>query len=135
MTVVNKQEFQDHYKGGQSPQKFQLDSIYGMCFRLSLSFTVELVERSLGLDGKHLNFIIEHGAKGGGACPEIVRQIKKHVPELRDVLGTCVLEEKCKFPGLQGADAVSYSGYRQEREGNESELMDFNPNWNLESAK
>jgi len=48
-------------------------------------------------------------------CPEIVNQIKKHVPELREVLGTCVLKEKCDLPGLQGADAVSYSGYRQER--------------------
>jgi hypothetical protein len=64
-----------------------------------------------------------------------VKQIKKHVPQLRDVLGTCVLEEKCKLPGLQGADAVSYSGYRQEREGDDSELMDFDPDWDLEKAK
>jgi hypothetical protein len=67
------------------------------------------------LEGNEFNFIVENGAKGAGACPEIVNQIKKHVPELREVLGTCVLKEKCDLPGLQGADAVSYSGYRQER--------------------
>jgi len=87
------------------------------------------------LDGNEFNFIVENGAKGAGACPEIVSQIKKHVPELREVLGTCVLKEKCDLPGLQGADAVSYSGYRQEREGEESELMDFDPDWDLDKAR
>jgi hypothetical protein len=75
------------------------------------------------------------GAKGAGSCPEIVSQIKKHVPELREIIGTCILKEKCDLPGLQGADAVSYSGYRQERAGDESELMDFDPNWDLDKAK
>jgi hypothetical protein len=135
VTVVNKEEFQEHYKKGQSPKKFQLDSIYGMCFRLSMAFTLELIERHMGLVGNEVNFIVEDGAKGAGACPEIVKQIKKHVPQLRDVLRVCVLEEKCKLPGLQGADAISYSGYRQEREGDESDLMDFDPDWNLEKAK
>ena len=135
VTVVNKQEFKDHYKTGTQPKKFQLDSVYGMCFRLSLAFTLELIERSIGLDGNQVNFIVEDGHLNAGACPEIVKQIKKHVPELRDVLGTCVLKEKCELPGLQGADAVSYSGYRQEREGDESELMDFDPDWDLETAK
>ena len=106
-----------------------------MCFRLSLAFTLELIERHFGLEGNQINYVVENGAKGAGSCPEIVKQVKKHVPELRDVIGTCVLEEKCKLPGLQGADAVSYSGYRQEREGDKSELMDFDPAWNLEKAK
>lgn len=135
VTVVNKQEFQEHCKSGNSPKKFQLDSVYGMCFRLSLAFTLELIQRSIGLQGNQINFIVEDGATNAGACSEIVKQIKKYVPELRDVLGTCVLEEKCKLPGLQGADAISYSGYRQEREGDESELMDFDPNWDLTKAK
>ena len=135
VTVVNKEEFQQHYKTGPSPKKFQLDSVYGMCFRLSLAFTLELVERSVGLEGNEFDFIVENGAKGAGACPEIVNQIKKHVPDLREILGTCVLKEKCDLPGLQGADAVSYSGYRQEREGNESELMDFDPDWDLDNAR
>jgi hypothetical protein len=135
VTVVNKEEFLEHYKSDQSPKKFQLDSIYGMCFRLSLAFTLELIERSIGLQGNQMNFIVEDGAKGAGSCPEIVKQIKKHVPELRDSLGSCILEDKCSLPGLQGADAISYSGYRQEREGDESELMDFDPDWDLDKAK
>jgi hypothetical protein len=135
VTVVNKEEFNEHYKSGLSPKKFQLDSIYGMCFRLSLAFTLELIERSIGLEGHEINFTVESGAKGSGSCPKIVEQIKKHMPELRSVLGTCVLKDKCSLPGLQGADAISYSGYRQEREGDESELMDFDPNWTLDKAK
>jgi hypothetical protein len=135
VTVVNKKEFQEHYKAGPSPKKFQLDSAYGMCFRLSLAFTLELAERSVGLDGKVFDFIVEDGAKSAGACLEIVNQIKKHVSELQNVLGTCVLKEKCDLPGLQGADAVSYSGYRRERLGGESELMDFDPDWDLDKAK
>jgi hypothetical protein len=100
VTVVNKKEFQEHYKAGLSPKKFQLDSIYGMCFRLSLAFTLELIERSIGLDGNEINFVVEDGAKNSGACPEIVAQIKKHVPDLREILGTCILKEKCSLPGL-----------------------------------
>jgi hypothetical protein len=135
VTVVNKQEFIESYKSGPAPQKFQLDSIYGMCFRLSLAFALQLLERSIGLEGNQLNFIVEEGAKGAGSCPEIVQQIKKHVPQLRDVVGSCVLEEKCKLPGLQGADAVSYAGYRQERAGDETQLMDFDPDWDLDKAR
>jgi len=104
-------------------------------FCLSLAFTLELIERSIGLEGNQINFIIEDGAKGAGACPEIVAQIKKHVPQLRGALGSCTLEAKRKLPGLQGADAVSYSGYRQEIDGSESELMDFDPGWDLHKAK
>ena len=103
VTVVNKQEFQEYYKQGLAPRKFQLDSIYGMCFRLSLAFTLELIERSIGLEGMEINFIVEAGAKGAGSCPEIVKQIQKHVPELRNVLGECSLREKCSLFGLQGA--------------------------------
>ena len=117
------------------PKKIPTQFIYGMCFRLSLAFTLELVERSIGLEGNEISLIVEDGAKGAGFCPEIVSQIKKHVSELREIIGTCVLKEKCDLPGLQSADAVSYSGYRQEREGNEFELMDFDPNWDLDKAK
>jgi hypothetical protein len=134
VTVVNKQEFQEHYKSGQPPQKFQLDSIYGMCFRLSLAFTLELAERSIGLEGNQFNFIVEDGHPNAGACSEIVKQIKKHVPELGAVLGTCILEKKYKLPGLQGADAISYAGYLEEIDG-DAQLMDFENDWNLDNAK
>jgi len=135
VTVVRKDEFQEHYKSGDRPKKLQLDSIYGLCFRLSLSFTAELLERSFGLTGRKINFVVESGHPNAGACPVIFDQIKKHVSELRDVLGTCTIEDKKKLAGLQGADAVSYAGYQQEKGGDESELMDFAPDWNLEKAK
>jgi hypothetical protein len=135
VTVVRKDEFQDCYKSGDRPKKLQLDSIYGLCFRLSLSFTVELVERSFGLDGRQINFIVESGHSNAGACHIIFDQIKKHVSELRDVLGTCTIEDKKELAGLQGADAVSYAGYQQEKGGDESELMDFAPDWNLDNAR
>lgn len=135
VTVVRKDEFQQFYKGGERPKKLQLDSIYGLCFRLSLSFAVELVERSFGLIGQEINFIVEAGHHNAGSCQTIFNQIKKHVPELSDVLGACTVEDKRKLPGLQGADAVSYAGYQQEKSGDEADLMDFAPNWNLESAK
>jgi hypothetical protein len=51
------------------------------------------------------------------------------------VLGTCTIEDKKELAGLQGADAVSYAGYQQEKGGDESELMDFAPDWNLDNAR
>jgi hypothetical protein len=51
------------------------------------------------------------------------------------VLGECVIANKKAFSSLQGADAVSYAGYQQEKSGDQSELMDFEPTWNLENAK
>jgi hypothetical protein len=135
VTVIRKDEFQQHYRSGDKPKKLQLDSIYGMCFRLSLAFVLELAERSLGLEGNQFSFVVEAGHSNAGAAPAIVEQIKKHVPDLRAALGTCAIEDKKTLPGLQGADAVSYAGYQQEKGGDETELMDFNSDWNLDNAK
>jgi hypothetical protein len=135
VTVLQKDQYQSLYKSGEQPKKFQLDSMYGLSFRCSLAFVVELAQRSIDSDDLKINFTIESGHSNSGACPAIVSQLKKHVPEMARVLGECVIEDKKALPGLQGADAVSYAGYQQEKSGDTSELMDFEPTWNLDNAK
>jgi len=135
VTLVKKDEFQKFYKSGDKPKKLQLDSIYGLAFRCSLSFAVEMALRSGLRNDLTMNFIVESGHVNAGACKVIFDQIKKHVAEMAGILGDCLVKHKKDYPGLQGADAVSYAGYQQEYHGNESELMHFEVDWNLENAQ
>ncbi len=135
VAVMRKDEYEGHYKTGERPRKIPLDSMYGLCFRISLGFAAEIVERSGGIQDSQINFILESGHRNYGDAKRIFEQIKKGVPELADVLGTCESGDKKEFPGLQGADAVSYAGYQQEKMGDDSGLMDFAPEWNLDDAR
>jgi Protein of unknown function (DUF3800) len=135
VTLIRKDDFKKFYKDGPNPRRLQKDSLYGMAFRCSLSFAVEMTLLSVPRKGLTINFLVESGHPNAGACHVIFDQIKENVPEMAEILGECLIKPKKDFPGLQSADAISYAGYQQEYHGDESELMDFEFDWKLANAK
>jgi Protein of unknown function (DUF3800) len=123
-TLLRKSEYHGHYRSGERPKKIPLDSMYGICFRCSLSLASELSDRAFGSGNYVLNFVLEENQRFGDAL-RIFHQIKKYLPELAKVLGTCIPGKKKEYAGLQGADAISFSGYRHEVIGDESDLVGF----------
>jgi hypothetical protein len=61
VTVLQKDQYQSLYKSGEQPKKLQLDSMYGLSFRCSLAFVVELAQRSIESESLTINFSIESG--------------------------------------------------------------------------
>jgi len=49
--------------------------MYGLCFRCSLAFVVELVERSIDPADLKIDFVVESGHPNAGACKSITDRI------------------------------------------------------------
>jgi Protein of unknown function (DUF3800) len=134
VTHMNKAEYEREYKAPSGLTRIQHDTQYGMCFRTSLSFVVEMLERTLETQEFEVNFILEESSYFGDAY-RIHQQIKKYVPEVAKHLSTCIPVEKKRNYGVQSADAVSYAAYQHQVIGDFSDLATFEPNWHMKDAK
>jgi hypothetical protein len=122
---IQQDEYIQNYKSGDRPKKIPLDSMYGLCFRHVVVFVVDTLAKSLNRNDIEANFVLEAGHKNSGDALRIFDQMKNDKSGRPVALGTLALEGKKKFYGLQGADLVSHTFYRAERE-NEGD-MDLTP--------
>jgi hypothetical protein len=113
---MTKTDFDEHYLTEPRPKKFQMDSQYGVCFRTALVFAVGMLraEFPAEMERSLVHLILEDGARGIGDASRIVAQLREH--ESRNYgrfIGTLTLGEKRRFPGLQIADSVASSSWKQ----------------------
>ncbi len=133
-TVLNKGDYEREYKSPTGLTRIQHDTEYGICFRVSLSLAVEMLERTFETPDFVVNFLIEDSHHFGDAH-RIFKQIQKHVPDVAKHLGNCVPVGKKDNYGVQSADAISYAAYKHEALGDQSDLINYEPDWYLKDAK
>ena len=82
-----------------------------------------------------LDFVIEEGHSNEGAPAEIVSLLKrKKIPEVSEFLGTVLLGEKKKVPGLQAADGLAFGAWHMESTKNYS-LVDVAPDATVKALR
>lgn len=117
-TMLRKADYDRHYIAGERPREKQLDSMYGICFRRSLSLICESTPYYLKRDDLEINFILEDGHKNAGDAVRIFNEIKSvGAPEIVRRLKAISFAGKLSYSGLQGADASAYIAFQQEMEG------------------
>src|SRR4029077_2036808 len=134
-TIMQKSEYEEFYKSPPGLTRIQHDTQYGVCFRQSLTFAVEMAKTHFG-ENFILNFILEENNRFEDAH-RILKQIKKYVPDMAKHLGTCIPGEKKKYYALQGADAISYAAYQLEGRGvkDNPNLVEFGIDRTLAGAR
>jgi len=131
---LHKKDYDEHYIAGHRPGKIQLDTMYGVCLRMCLSFAIEMTQTVVAWENPKIKFVLEACHKNAADATRIFEQVRKGVPELRDVLDTIVFVEKDAAYGVQRADAVAYAANLLER-GGDLELTDFGPGADIYAAK
>lgn len=112
--------YEEHYIAGYRPQKVQLDSPYGLCFRYCLSFVPVLAKQTFGDRELEINFVLESGHENAGDAERIFHKVKNSrfanddERAIMAMLNTITFGDKKTFPGLQAADINAYSGYQHE---------------------
>lgn len=132
--TLHKKDYDGHYRDGPKPRKIPLDTMYGCCFRMCLSFAIDMAEKIVEWKDPQIRFVLEKGHRHAGDAERVFNQVKKGVPELRSVLAGIEFIEKDAAFGVQGADAVSYAANMQEREGG-LDLADFGPGVDIAAAR
>jgi hypothetical protein len=109
---LDKRAYEDEYLAGGRPNKPQLDTRYGVCFRFLAAFLFTRLPGLIGRNDFVVNFLLEDGAVGSADCKRLLRDMKKQVPETRTALGEVEFGDKKKHPGLQAADALAFGAYK-----------------------
>jgi hypothetical protein len=115
VTRLDEIDYKKIYKAGKWGGKAQPDSMYGLCFRYTLSAVLDIGLRELRRPDLRLDFIIESGHPNEGAPNEIMRQLRgKKISGVSEFLGTVTPMEKEDCYGLQAADALAYGAAQAE---------------------
>ncbi len=109
---LDKRSYETAYLAGGRPNKPQLDTRYGVCFRYLAAFLFTRIPGLIGRDDFVVNFMLEDGAAGSADCKRLLRDMKKQVLETRATLGEVEFDDKKKHPGLQAADALTFGAYK-----------------------
>ena len=113
---LDKQSYDEFYIAGQRPNKPQLDTMYGVCFRYTMSFLIIELPILFCRDDMELHLILESGDVGSGDAVRIVTQVKKDLPNDTKMLGGVSFGKKEEYPGLQVADFLAHDFFRLEQE-------------------
>jgi hypothetical protein len=105
---LDKESYENHYVAGERVKKPQLDTRYSVCFRYLSAFLYLQLPTLLGRDDFTIDFLLESGATGSADARRVLNDVKKQLPETREVLGTIDFGEKEKYPGLQVSDLMSF---------------------------
>jgi hypothetical protein len=116
-TMVRKDDYEQYYLKGPKPNKARLDSMYGICFRRSLSLICNSALDYLGRDDLQFHFVLEEGHKNAGDAVRIFNEIKNGPHSISRTLQTISFGDKSSFPGLQGADINAYMAFQMEQAG------------------
>jgi len=114
---LENDDYERCYLGPGPVKKLQLDSKYGVCIRVAMSFLPGMLREHLRHDDFKVNLILESGDKsiGAGDAVRVFNQIKEHAPEFGRHFGTIAFGKKRDFPGLQAADGIVAPVHRMER--------------------
>lgn len=105
---MEREVYETCYKNVKRPsRKYRPDTDYALCFRSVLSFVPEYIAMGLRTRDIEVNFILEEHERFGDAH-RVFLEIKNDIPEIGQLLGTCVPGAKKRFPGLRGADWQAY---------------------------
>ncbi len=114
-TALNRDDFRHHYIAGSRPRKIQLDTEYGLSFRLILNFVIQTIERQGFNEKVELYVVLEAGHKNAGDALRLFDVFKKHAPpEWREMVKSVTFARKKDSPGLQAADFLAYPAWRLE---------------------
>ena len=112
---LREADYKEFYRDGPWEGKAQPDSMYGLSFRYCLSFVLQQVLLEIPSKDFILNFVAEEGHPNEGAPATIVSQLKrKRISGVSEFLGTAILGEKTKTPGLQAADGLAFGTWHLE---------------------
>jgi hypothetical protein len=110
--MLRDEEYRQFYKSGDWPRRSRPDSQYGLCLRFCLSWLPRHLCEQLRRDDLTINFILEAGHKNAGDAVRVFDEAKlEGDPALVRVLGAISFDDKRKWPGLQGADAIAYNAF------------------------
>jgi hypothetical protein len=135
-TVTLKHEdYRDFYLSNTRPKKFLLDSKYGLCFRILLSFLPTMVQKSFGNNKIEMHIVLEAGATGVGFgdTERIFDLFKRNTkPEIARIVKTRTVVNKKESRGLQIADMIAYGAFRAEQR--QPTLTYYHPESSIDDA-
>jgi hypothetical protein len=111
---VNDKDYREVFLGGGKSTKTQLDSRYGLCFRMIMSLVFKKVYDEEKRDDLTVNMVLEDGAQNSGDAERIFKLFKAHAPLAR-MAGTISFGKKKEFAGLQAADGAASGVFRLEK--------------------
>ena len=115
---MDRDDYDKFYIPPENPDRAPFDSKYGVCFRCCMSLLPAYIREEMGREDLDISLIVESGHPNVGAVSHIFNQFKTdHDPEIMRLLGTVTIADKKKFAGLQAADVLAYTTYKQERRG------------------
>jgi hypothetical protein len=128
---MTHEDYEKHFKAGDGPKGLRLDSKYGVCFRLFLSYMPRLLDRSF--QDIQLHIVLEAGDAGIGDSEVIFASYKKEAPsDLAEMVKSLTVADKKKYYGLQIADWAAYAAFHAEQDG--PQLTEYPLDANFEDA-
>src|SRR5260221_3919698 len=122
--ALKHSDYDEHYVAGHRPKKIPLDSKYGVCFRIFLSFLPMMMKKSLDADELKISVVMEAGAQGQGDTSRIFNLFKKQAaPEQSQLISSITSADKREVFGLQYADFMAYTAFRAEQDN--PDLTDY----------
>jgi hypothetical protein len=109
--ALSRDDYEKLYRG-RLGEKVHKDGQYGLCARALIETVMLEARASFGQDVL-VNFVFENNQHYPDAC-RIFDDLKRHVPEIGENMGTISSGEKVEFGGLQAADLIASLGRRAE---------------------
>jgi len=136
---VTHEDYKRHYVTDERPRGIQLDSEYGICFRMCLMVIANMTEKIADPSKVTVHVVMESGHRNAGDAERIFGLAKKQVPRLAQILGTITFADKMDCYPAQAADFLAYAGYRYEqRDAADIRVTDYSyesDTWNQAKAK
>jgi hypothetical protein len=105
-------DYDEHYVAGHRPKKIPLDSKYGVCFRIFLSFLPMMMKKSLDASDLNITVMMEAGAQGQGDTSRIFNLLKKQAtPEQSQLIGSIKTAGKKDFYGFEVDNPGDYATF------------------------
>ena len=122
-THLSNEEYKRDCFGDTRPRKLRLDTKYGLCFRLCMTYLLEATlrrkpsHRGRVTNRDTLNVVLEMGAENAGDAVRIFNDMKeKALPsEACDLLGTISFGKKEICPPLAAADFLAHTSFMTEK--------------------
>jgi Protein of unknown function (DUF3800) len=107
--ALDNETYASHYRTDQASGKVRLDSKYGLCFRMCLSyFVLAMIKRKYRKKLPKLHIVLEAGHQNSGDAERIFIETKKEYESL-DILQTLTLATKDESDPLMMADFIAHS--------------------------
>lgn len=122
MTLDNS-DYEEEYRGDNTPRKLRLDSKYGLCFRQCLYFfSLEAMKRQYRGKYPKLHFVLESGHKNAGDAERIFHETQQSFKRNNcNILSGITFADKDGCDPLMMADFIAHTTFavslRQQEDG------------------